>query len=174
MSLNLIHSIAKSLVPGARTEPKRLPLEDIEKALDNLCTVPSRATSEASSHPPRIADTSFKHITNLLKHYEDHKGLKEWHIRPRIYTVLKGIRRLDAMNTFVRAGYMDDMLPFQSARELPDELGDSKGEFMRFQTHCLTDAKELEKGTQGAHVHFPGSADVHFIWQRHLGSGGFG
>src|SRR5947207_187641 len=133
MSFNLIQSIAKSLVPGPK-EPKRLPFEDIEKALDNWCTVPPRATSEASSSPPRIADTSFKHITNLLKHYEDHKGLKGWHMRPRIYTVLKGIRRLDAMNTFVYAGYMDDMLPFKSERDLPDELGESKIEFIRFQT----------------------------------------
>lgn len=158
---------------GRRTSstPNTLPINDIEKALQSLCRVPGPDTR--TKLPSRILDSSFRDISGLLQQYESHKGAIDWHRRPRIYTVLRIIDRLDVMNLFVSQNYMDSDIPFPP-HLLPLELGDSKGQFLAIQDRCLTTAIDLEKGVDGKHLHFSGSGDDHFHVYRHLGSGGYG
>ena len=150
---------------------KRVPTEEIEKALNKWCEPPPENVS--SGQTKIISATTFKNIRNLLSHYEDPIKQKEWALRPRIFTILRNIRCLDFMPDFVALRQMDDMLPFNE-HELPTSLGHSKGAFLAAQAYCLTDAVELEKGDKGKHVQFSKDGDLHFIHISQLGSGGFG
>lgn len=158
---------------GSRTSstPNMLPINDIEKGLQSLCCVPGPDTR--SKLPSNILDSSFREISALLQQYEIHNGAIDWHRRPRIYTVLRLINRLDVMDLFVSQNYMDSDIPVPP-HLLPLELGDSKDQFLAIQDRCLTTAIDLEKGVDGKHLHFSGSGDDHFHVQRSLGTGGYG
>lgn len=156
---------------GRSAAPNRLPLDDINKALALFCSLPPQDVKSQSQ--PRIPSSNFKNIGHILKDYEAHIGQAGWSHRPRIYTILRGIGRLDVMPIFVSRDCLDFHLPF-TTHTLPQELGDSRPDFINFQEHVLTDAKELEKGINGKHVHFGSSGDEHFFVHSHLGSGGFG
>ena len=147
------------------------PVDDIEKALQSMCVVPG--TDSRSNLPGQISNQSFREISALLKQYESHNKALHWHYRPRIYTVLRLIDRLDVMDVFVSNNYMDSDLPFRR-HLLPSELGNSKNRFLAFQDHCLTAAIDLEKGVEGRHLHFSGNGDEYFYVHRYLGTGGFG
>ena len=156
---------------GLSSATNKLPLEDVENGLATYCSRP--VADSKSQRQPRIPSSNFRHIAHLLEQIEAPNNAKGWRYRPRIYTVLRGIGRLDLMNTFVERGYMDFYLPFTLA-SLPHEVGDDRPAFMRFQEYVLTDAKELEKGIDGRHLHLGSSGDEHFFLRRSLGSGGFG
>jgi len=155
----------KSLLSG-----RSIPAEELERALDDWCQPPPRAGS--NKHTIKHAK-AFKNIANLLSQFEDPMKKAEWAVRPRIYTILRNIGRLDTMPDFIEHKALDDMLPFPE-NELPSALGDSKRDFVQIQQYCLTDAKELEKGIAGKHVQFNYNADEHFIKLKELGGGGFG
>ena len=156
---------------GLNAAPKKLPLEDVENGLATYCALP--VADPKFPRQSRISSGNFRHIANLLKQMEAEKEAEGWSYRPQIYTVLRGIGRLDLMAMFVKTGYMDVCLPFSLA-SLPDELGDDRQAFIRYQEHVLTDVKELEKGIDGKHLHFAASGDEHFFSRIPLGSGGFG
>lgn len=158
-------------VANRRTNP--IPtIDDIEKGLQFFCVVPG---PDARSKLPGyvIPDSSFRQISTLLKQYESYNKAFEWHYRPRIYTVLRLIGRLDVMDHFVSQHYKDSDLPIPP-HLLPSELGDSKDPFLTFQHCCLTSAIDLERGVEGKHVHFGGNGDEHFYSRTYLGSGGYG
>ncbi|KAI9879715.1 MAG: hypothetical protein M1830_007500 [Pleopsidium flavum] len=148
-----------------------LPLDDSEKALDSWCAIP--VGDGRASGKPRISNSSFKHIATILENYESRKGLAGWSYRPRIYTVLRNIDQVDAMQMFIRHGLMDFSLPF-ALETLPQELGESRVKFIEYQEYVLTEARELEKGIDGKHVHFAKEGGEHFYVHRLLGSGAFG
>lgn len=77
------------------------------------------------------------------------------------------------MDHFVSQNYKDSDLPLLP-HLLPEELGDSKNQFLAIQEGCLTSAIELEKGVEGKHILFQGSGDEYFHIQRYLGCGGYG
>ncbi|MCJ1401469.1 hypothetical protein MMC11_004683 [Xylographa trunciseda] len=164
-------SFLVNLFAGRNSVPNRLPLDDINRALASFCTLPPRDVKTQTQ--PRISSSSFKNIGNVLKEFEAHTGQTGWSYRPRIYTILRAIGRLDVMPYFVSMQYMDLQLPF-SLHTLPQELGESRPAFIGYQEHVLTDAKELEKGIDGKHVQFSSSGDEHFFVHTYLGSGGFG
>ena len=156
---------------GKAPPPTKLPLDDIQKALASFCTVP---VQDAETHrQARVTSSQMKQIQTLLKHYESHSNRTGWSQRPRIYTVLYWIDRLDVLPTFIDMDYLDIHLPF-TLSNLPVALGASRHEFLKYQEKVLTDAKELEKGIDGKHVHFNGNADDLFISWKELGSGGSG
>lgn len=68
---------------------------------------------------------------------------------------------------------MDSDLPLP-LHLLPEELGDSKNNFLAIQERCLTSVIELEKGVEGRHMMFHESGDEYFHIQRSLGCGGYG
>lgn len=170
MSQNLLKEVL-TWFGGRRAESlitNILPIDDIEKGLQSFCVVPG---PDAKSK--QIPNSSFREISNLLKQYENHDRSLLWHHRPRIYTVLRLIRRLDVMDHFVSQHYMDSNLPFLS-HLLPETLGDSKNHFLAIQERCLTSAIDLEKGVEGKHMLFNGNGDEHFHIEKFLGSGGYG
>ena len=153
---------------GRYTQSKAFPLEDVCACLERLCTVPPVDKNSRQRH--LIPNSNFKEITDLLKHYEAQIGEKGWAHRPRIYTVLRGIGRLDVMKVFVSKALTDFLLPFDP-QNLPTELGDHVGTFVRFQAHVLTDARELELGERGRHCFSSHQEDDHFIRLGYLGAG---
>ena len=144
-----------------------LSIDDIEKGLQFFCVIPG---SDAKSK--EISNSSFREISILLKHYESHNRSIKWHYRPRIYIVLRLIKRLDVMDHFVSQNYMDSDL-FLLPHLLSEELGHSKNDFLTYQERCLTSVIELKKGVEGKHMLFHGSGDEHFYSQRNLGCGGY-
>ena len=172
---NVLYTTAKMLLNrifrGVDPVPLSLPLEDVERGLKDRCAVPAR--DPKAPDKPHIPNSNFKQIRSLLQHLESHRGLIGWSARPRLYTILRIINRLDAMQTFINHQLLDYSLPFSLAN-IPHELGDSRRDFIRVQDLVLTDARELEKGIEGQHVRFSKSGDEHFHRVRELGSGGFG
>lgn len=154
--------------------PSTIPSKDLERALSIFCKAPAPDTKSGAK--TRISTDSFHHITGLLRHLEFQEGLKGWSRRPRTYTVLRNINRLDAMQTFIDLELKDISLPY-SKDTLSGILQDSEAQkdFLRFQECVLTRASDLEKAPEGDHVHFAkDEGDKHFHVVRHLGSGGFG
>ena len=156
---------------GRYSSSKSLPLDDILKALDALCILPS-AIDERSGAVSRISNSRFLDITNILKQYEDQQRVSGWAGRPRIYTILHWIGKKDLMSLFIKRGFTDYVLPL-SYRALPEELREGRDLFLRLQDYVLADAKGLELGERGWHVHLDdGKESFHF--QKFLGSGASG
>lgn len=168
MALNPVSILRAFVTPSFA--PKRIPPDELDKALDKWCEPP---LENDFRRPKILSATAFKNIRNLLSHYDDPIKQKEWALRPRIFTILRNIQRLDTMPDFVACKIMDDMLPFNE-HELPPSLGHSRHAFVSLQACCLTEAVELEKGDKGKHVQFSHNGDLHFIQIAELGSGGFG
>jgi hypothetical protein len=166
-----MESFFSNLAKSFALTSRKVPADDVNKALADLCVLPGRDAK--STGPSRISDAVFKNISDLLRQYGDSEERSSWYKIPRIYTILRVIDQVNAMDAFVVNGYKDGMLPFV-AHDLPKQLGDARERFIQVQEHCLTPATELEKGVQGSHVQWTGSGDIHFIKERHLGSGGHG
>ena len=145
-------------------------LSDTDKALDELCRPPRDKNTNARQ---RIPDSKFRDISDVLKHYGALKKTQGWHLRPRIYTVLHQIGRLDVMGGFLSAGLTDSCIPF-GGNDLPDQLRESKRRFIQFQDYVLTTAKDLELGIEGRHRFLDPTGDDHFWNLGLLGSGGSG
>ena len=143
--------------------------EDLDRALENACRPPNPSPSNPKAHIPA---SNFVRITELL-HYAEQRYPgpdPRWRDRPRIYTVLRNIKRLDTMQAFIDMNYKDAHLPFDP-RHLPDALGDQKADFQRHQEHVHTRAIEMETG-EGQHLTLQ-SGDDHFKSLKTLGKGGF-
>ena len=148
-----------------------IPRDEVDKALHRLCTplVHDKKGSRAS-----IDDETFRRISDLLKHLEPHIKAQGWSSRPRTYTVLRNIGRVDLMPEFINLGLKDYSFPY-SLEKIPEMLiGDSlKEKFMNAQNYVLTDASQLENGPEGRHAHTKRGEDL-FHFRKHLGSGGYG
>lgn len=155
---------------GSANAGALLPLDDVERGLNERCTAVRDPETPEKAHIP---NSNFKQIRFLLQHYELRKGLTGWSTRPRLYAILRRINRLKYMPIFIQHNLLDYSLPFSLAN-IPQELGDDRRAFISSQDLVLTDARELERGIEGKHVRFPKSADEHFHRIHELGSGGFG
>ncbi|KAH0536018.1 hypothetical protein FGG08_007085 [Glutinoglossum americanum] len=119
----------------------------------------------------RLKDSAFPRITRFL----ELTGKPEWSLRPRTYSVLRMINRVDVMSSFVSEGLYDISLPY-SEKTLPDVFGSpaARSRFLESQPLVLaTQAADMESG-EGRHRHFVESGDVHFQRIKELGRGGFG
>lgn len=150
-------------------EQTLIPLNDLENALSQYCAPPppDKKTGSVGS----ISDSTFKHITELLNHLESHRGYQGWKTRPRTYTVLRNIDRLDLFPHFIDRDVKDIAFPY-TLDKLPDLIqdDDSRDKFLRHQKYVLTDASQLE---EGRHAFTKNGADI-FHLVRHLGRGGYG
>ena len=153
-----------------RGPPSRPPKEDIERALAQYMVIPPH--EPGSDREPVISDASFHSIARYLGMLPDPKVAEHAKQRPRIFTILSLIGRVDAFSAFVKSDLTDFYLPLPE-EELPPSLGRDKSEFMKTQNHCLTDGKDLEKGENGRHV-VCNSSQPYFVAMHELGSGGFG
>ncbi|KAL8877493.1 MAG: hypothetical protein Q9198_004501, partial [Flavoplaca austrocitrina] len=94
-----------------------------------------------------------------------------WSDRPRTYTVLRNIKRLDLFQSFIDLGLNDIAFPY-TIEKLPDLINedDLRRQFLRHQRYILTTASHLE---DGQHAHTKNGDDL-FHLVRHLGRGAFG
>lgn len=150
-------------------EHTSIPPNDLEKALSQYCTPPARQKKTGSNGS--ISDSTFKHISELLAHLESQNGHQGWKSRPRTYTVLRNIRRLDLFQRFIDLNLKDIAFPY-TIDKLPDLIHEDglRDEFLRHQKYVLTDASQLENGR---HAYTKDGADL-FHLVRHLGRGGYG
>ncbi|KAL8962726.1 MAG: hypothetical protein Q9193_000913 [Seirophora villosa] len=129
--------------------------------------MPDKLTGQRAN----ISDGTFKHVTDLLKHLESHQSCQGWSVRPRIYTVLRNIGRLDLFQKFIDLGLKDISFPY-TPEKLPNFLQEDslRDSFLRNQKYVLTDASQLEKGLHA----YTKNADDLFRVVKHLGRGGYG
>ncbi|KAI4111134.1 MAG: hypothetical protein LQ339_000862 [Xanthoria mediterranea] len=150
-------------------DPGRLHEDDIEKALSQFCAPPAfdKKTGTQSS----ISDGTFKRIAELLNHLQAHHYARGWSDRPRTYTVLRNIKRLDLFQAFIDLGLNDIAFPY-TIEKIPDLIqeDDLKDRFLRHQRYILTTASHLENGQHA----LTKNGDDLFRLVRHLGRGGFG
>ena len=166
-------SHAASYFAGARKQESTLiPRDEVERALLRFCSPPTYGNKPKVR--PCISDENFHHISILLKHLEQHIHEGGWSSRPRTYTVLRNIGRVDLMPAFIAEGLKDYAFPY-SFEKLPEILLDdvTKDRFMSAQKDVLTQATQLESGAEGSHAYTKNGDDLYFV-VRHLGSGGYG
>ncbi|RLL96550.1 hypothetical protein CFD26_105275 [Aspergillus turcosus] len=116
-------------------------------------------------------DSIYPRVTRLL----ELSGKESWSLRPRTYTLLRLINRLDAMNSFVNEGLYDISLPY-SERMLPDGLkgASARAKFVELQRLVLSEQAAAVESGDGRHRHFATDGDDYFTPIRPLGRGGFG
>ncbi|KAL8681758.1 MAG: hypothetical protein Q9186_002146 [Xanthomendoza sp. 1 TL-2023] len=150
-------------------DPSRIHDGDIEKALSQLCAPPG--IDKKTGSQPSISDTTFKRIAELLNHLQAHQYSHGWSDRPRTYTVLRNINRLDLFPKFIDHGLNDISFPY-TIEKLPDLIQEDslQDKFLRHQRYILTDASQLE---DGVHALTKNGDDLYRLI-RHLGRGGFG
>src|SRR6186713_1509846 len=85
--------------------------EDIQRALEHYCAVPSRNKNSKQNGAVRIPDSNFVHITETLRQFEVLNGLAQWADRPRLFTILFNISRTDLMPAFIDHEIGDSHLP---------------------------------------------------------------
>lgn len=143
--------------------------DDIEKALSQFCAPP--AFNKKTNSQPSISDSTFKRISDLLSHLQAAHDAHGWSNRPRTYTVLHNIQRLDLFQSFINLGLNDIAFPY-TIDKIPDLIheDDLRQRFLRHQKYVLTTASHLE---DGQHAHTKNGDDL-FRMVRHLGRGAFG
>ncbi|CAO1603310.1 hypothetical protein XANCAGTX0491_006898 [Xanthoria calcicola] len=114
----------------------RIHEDDIEKALSQLCAPPAfdKKTGSQSS----ISDGTFQRIAELLNHLQAHQNGHGWSDRPRTYTVLRNIQRLDLFQPFIDLGLNDIAFPY-TIEKIPDLIpeDDLKDRFLRHQSESI-------------------------------------
>ncbi|KAL8853107.1 MAG: hypothetical protein Q9221_001989 [Calogaya cf. arnoldii] len=150
-------------------DPGRIHEDDIEKALSQFCAPPAFDKKKGSQ--PSISDGTFKRIAELLGHLQAHRHVRGWSDRPRTYTVLRNIKRLDIFQSFIDLGLNDIAFPY-TIDKIPDLIQEDalRDRFLRHQTYILTTAIHLEDGEHA----LTKNGDDLFRVVRHLGRGGFG
>ncbi|KAH7116967.1 kinase-like domain-containing protein [Dendryphion nanum] len=119
----------------------------------------------------RCEEDNFDRMSSLLTAIEKH----DWATRPRTYTVLRMINRIDVMDKFVNQDLRDINFPYSQQRlpaclsEMSDRL-----KFIEAQDHVTTPAKDIETLENKTHQILRNVADECFIFESLLGRGGFG
>lgn len=118
-----------------------------------------------------LPDSTYPQIARLL----ELGGKHDWSLRPRTYTLLRLICRLDAMAAFMSEGLFDVSLPYNE-KTLPDGLKgpSARHKFLQMQPLVLSEqATDVESG-EGRHRHFGIDGDNYFVQVKPLGKGAFG
>ncbi|KAL8925637.1 MAG: hypothetical protein Q9172_002141 [Xanthocarpia lactea] len=113
-------------------DPDRIHKDDIEKALSQFCAPPG--VDRKTRLQPSISDSTFKRIAELLAHLQAHNHTTGWSDRPRTYTVLRNINRLDLFQHFIDLGLKDISFPY-TVEKIPDLIheDDLKDKFLKHQ-----------------------------------------
>lgn len=146
----------------------QLPALSFETCEDAIAPLFSKVASQTARNAP-LDQIVFDKISSLLLS----AGKRAWADRPRTYTVLRLIDRIDAMDDFVLNDFLDIQLPY-TERRLPEILkGSSRHTFLEKQAVVLTGANELEL-ERGRHRHLNVDGDTFFTILSHLGAGKYG
>ncbi|KAH7074607.1 kinase-like domain-containing protein [Paraphoma chrysanthemicola] len=119
----------------------------------------------------RCEEANFDRLASVLVEM----GKVTWASRPRTYTVLHMIGRLDVMDSFVEQDLFDIHFPYTEQR-LPRCLSKTADRllFVELQNHVLTVAKDVEDFESKVHRNLKDSADEWFFFGGNLGRGGYG
>jgi len=147
--------------------------EPLEESLDKMVIRIQGRTLEEYFPPgdaPRIySDSDLQNISKLLKS----GGRYSWSEAPRIYTVLRIIGELQAIEIFLDQGIADIWFPFSLA-SLPKALGSTvQGNFLDAQRVVLTKGLDFEKDENRKHAHFGRGDALPFKVENELGTGNF-
>jgi len=117
-----------------------------------------------------FSDLDFLRISTALQACDR----RAWSLVPRLYTVLRIIGRLDALDKFIDEGITDVWFPFTNNR-LPRALGSSmQAAFLDTQELVYTKGLSLETGGEKKHAHFSSGEKLPFRVLGVLGEGGYG
>ncbi|KAF5011158.1 hypothetical protein FDECE_2722 [Fusarium decemcellulare] len=120
--------------------------------------------------PEPFSDAQFERISTFLRN----KGDTSWSTVPRLYTVLRLINQLDAMEIFMAQGITDIWFPF-AANTLPSALNPTiKFSFLQAQSVVLSKGFKLEKGGDRGHIPFSRDEALPFQVIGRLGRGAHG
>lgn len=118
-----------------------------------------------------LPDSIYPRIARLL----ELQGKHSWSLRPRTYTLLRLIDRLDAMGVFTSEGLFDVSLPYNE-KTLPEGLKapSARRKFLDLQPLVLSEQAADVESSEGRHRHFGIDGDNYFVQVRPLGRGAFG
>jgi len=127
---------------------------------------------------PQDAEGPAKHLTETdicdIAEVLTRSSKDAWSRVPRIYSVLRKIGQLDAIDAFIDDGFTDVFFPFSGAT-LPETLRDHSARlnFLELQ-HLVYDTEALDLERHARHGHFSDPKDVPLKKVGELGKGGFG
>ena len=117
---------------------------EFEHALQDLLPRREPGTCQKNS----IEESVFDRLRTLL----NLNGKQQWAERPRTYFILFSIDRLDALDKFVEAGFLDIQLPCRAGQlTLLLDDGESREQFLETQHLVITKCRDME---HGSHKHF--------------------
>jgi hypothetical protein len=103
---------------GRTSSSKTVSTQDAWQSLDALCSLPT--LNYKAETPLPLPSSKFVHISNLLR-----ICYPGWESRPRLFTVLKWIDRLDLMGDFIAQEVTDISLSLPIAL-IPLKLGNAR------------------------------------------------
>ena len=129
--------------------------------LDNHAAKLVLQVQEEYRSKSRCEEANFHRLASILAEM----GKSSWALRPRTYTVLRMIDRLDAMDSFVQLDLRDIHFPYTEPR-LPATLSETsdRSRFIEAQDHVLTAAKDVEDIENGVHLNLSKQHGSHRIW----------
>lgn len=133
-----------------------------DKALDRLFSRSGESTKVYS-------DDEFEQMSTFLRN----TGQPEWSEHPRLYTVLRLIGHMDALNSFLEQGIRDLGFPF-TPKTLPATLEpEVQHAFLDMQHVVFSKAFQLEKNSARKHAYFSQEPTIFKVIGR-LGRGAHG
>lgn len=148
---------SSSLQPRVQSVPENETLESLFSRF--------RGTTRES-----FTDAQFERISTFLQN----SGQAAWSKIPRLYTVLRLIDQLDAMESFVAQSITDIWFPFTTST-LPSTLQPSiQSSFLEVQPVVLSKGFRLEKGADREHALFSQDEPLPFQVIGRLGRGAHG
>ncbi|KAH7121914.1 Hsp70 protein-domain-containing protein [Dactylonectria estremocensis] len=160
-------SADESTVSGSTNPTPRQPRVQRAPDTETLESLFSRPF-EASREP--FTDSQFERISTFLRN----DGNSAWSSVPRLYTVLRFINQLDAMEYFVANGITDIWFPFTNST-LPSALQPSvQCSFISVQRVVLSKGFKFEKDTERKHALFSQHEPLPFQVIGRLGRGAHG
>ncbi|KAH7121370.1 Hsp70 protein-domain-containing protein [Dactylonectria macrodidyma] len=160
-------SADESTVSGSTNPTSRRPRTQRAPDTETLESLFSRPF-EASREP--FTDSQFDRISTFLRNGDN----AAWGSVPRLYTVLRFIGQLDAMDSFMANGITDIWFPFTNST-LPSALQPSlQFNFLSVQRVVLSKGFKFEKDTERKHALFSQDEPLPFQVVGRLGRGAHG
>ncbi|KAH7140612.1 Hsp70 protein-domain-containing protein [Dactylonectria macrodidyma] len=138
--------------------------KDEDRGIDDLFPL--------SSTPYKLifTDANFERISIFLKN----TNLRSWSKVPRLYTVLRLIDQLDALETFLKRDVTDMWFPFDGTTFPPSFQQTARTQFLDIQSVVFSKGFKLETGSERKHAHFSRDDTLPFTSIAKLGIGSYG
>ncbi|KAH7144587.1 Hsp70 protein-domain-containing protein [Dactylonectria estremocensis] len=137
---------------------------DEDQGIDSLFS-PSRASSGLV-----FKDADFERVTIFLRNTDR----RAWSNVPRLYTVLRLIDQLDALESFLKREVTDMWFPFTATTFPPSFQQTARSQFLDIQSVVFSKGFKLETGSERKHAHFLRDDMLPFASIAKLGIGSYG